>query len=116
MLLSSCCYCIYTLPQPSPFPPKNEIIQSLCYQKLGFAYLLVIYYLEVGMVAYFSFFLFFEKQMLAYLNLPNTIYFLFIATFVVDKVVGMKIIFGFKWIETLMKMMKTMTLILITIE
>ena len=70
MLLSSCCYCIYTLPQPTPFPQKNEIIQSLCYQKLGSAYLLVIYYLEVGMVAY--------------LNLPNTIYFLFIATFVVD--------------------------------
>ena len=54
--------------------------------------------------------------MVAYLNLPNTIYFLFIATFVVDKIAGMKIIFGFKWIETLMKMMRTMTLILITIE
>ena len=68
------------------------------------------------MVAFFSFFLFFEKKMVAYLNLPNTIYFLFIATFVVDKIAGMKIIFGFKWIETLMKMMRTMTLILITIE
>jgi len=57
-------------PSTQPFPPKKEIIQSSCYQKLGSAYLLVIYYLEVGMVAY--------------LNLPNTIYFLFIATFVVD--------------------------------